>query len=357
MVAAASNAELAGSGLTYSSDEKPGWRRRKRGRGFSYLDAHGQLIGDPAVRERIARLVIPPAWSDVWICPSPRGHLQATGRDERGRKQYIYHPKFRESRDSAKYGGLTDFAAALPALRRRLARDLAAADQPPDFQAVTAAIVSLLDRTLIRIGNARYASENGSYGLTTLQDQHVNINGSELLFAFTGKSGKEHEVSLRNRRLARLVRHCQELPGQELFQYESGDGELRTVSSEDVNCYLRETVGPAHSAKDFRTWAGTVLVASRLHALGEAASTTAARRNVTAAVRHAAGRLGNTLAVCRKGYVHPLVLEDYLAGTFVEAFSDTLSAARESRPDGLRLFEAATLGFLTERQPRAPRAD
>lgn len=337
---------LRDAGLRYSSDDKPGWTRRRRGSGFSFHNARGALIRDPARRRRILELVIPPAWTDVWINPDGKGHIQATGRDERGRKQYIYHPLWRELRDTAKYGGLSDFARQLPALRRRLARQLVEAGDKPDHQTVTAAIVSLLDRTLIRIGNSRYASENDSYGLTTLQDQHVEIDGEELLFRFTGKSGREHEVTLRNRRLARIVRQCQELPGQELFQYENDAGELQTVSSEDVNAYMRESMGDGHSTKDFRTWAGTVLTAQKLLELGKASSAAAARRNVTASVRFAADRLGNTLAVCRKGYVHPKVIDSYLAGDFVDEFSAALDEAREQRPDGLRVAEAATLRFL-----------
>src|SRR5690606_22101113 len=330
-----------GNGLTYSSDDRPGWTRRRRGRGFSYHNTRGDLIEDKSARERIDALVIPPAWTEVWICPSPTGHIQATGRDARGRKQYIYHSRWRESRDTAKYDSLPSFAEALPRLRRRLARDLAAAPRTPDRQTVTAALVKLLDASLIRVGNKRYASDNGSYGLTTLQDEHVEISGDEMQFSFLGKSGKEHEITLRDRRLAKIVRRCQELPGQELFQYENEEGELQVVRSDDVNAYLRESVGEAHSAKDFRTWAGTVITARRLHGLGEAGSTTAAKRNLTAAVRSTAERLGNTLSVCRQCYVHPLVLGHYLSGEFVERFESALATARSDRPEGLRVAEAA----------------
>jgi DNA topoisomerase-1 len=338
-------------GLTYSSDDRPGWTRRRRGRGFSYLDTRGNLIRDPAARRRIESLVIPPAWTDVWICPRASGHIQVTGRDDRGRKQYIYHSLWREGRDTAKYASLPGFGASLPRLRRRLARDLAAGTGTLDRRTVTAALVSLLDLTLIRVGNSRYATDNGSYGLTTLQGEHVEVSGDDLRFAFVGKSGKEHEISLRNRRLAAIVRHCQELPGQDLFQFENEAGEPQVVRSDDVNAYLRESVGEQHSAKDFRTWAATVMTAQQLHGMGGAASTSAAKRNVTTAVRATAERLGNTLAVCRRSYVHPVVLGTYLAGDFVERFSSALESARGERTEGLRVGEAATLRFLTEEDP------
>lgn len=341
-------AELKSAGLTWISDSQSGWSRQRRGRGFSYLDTDGQVIRDPAVRDRLRSLVIPPAWQDVWISPRASGHLQATGRDERGRKQYIYHPAWRELRDTAKYAGLTEFASQLPQLRRRLNRDLAAAGSTPDRQTVTAAIVSLLDRTLIRVGNSRYAISNGSYGLTTLQDEHVQVDGDELQFTFRGKSGQAFDVSLRNRRLAKIVRHCQELPGQELFQFETDAGELQVVASDDVNAYLRDTMGENHSAKDFRTWAGTVMTAEKLFAADEAASDTAAKRNVTAAIRFTAGRLGNTLAVSRKCYVHPKIMDSYLAGEFTSSYGAALDAARKQQRSGLRLAEAATLQFITE---------
>lgn len=352
MITAESGAELLeGAGLTYSTDNRPGWTRRRRGRGFSYHDTRGNLIRDAAAHQRIEALVIPPAWTDVWICPRSSGHVQATGRDDRGRKQYLYHPLWREGRDTVKYAGLPTFASALPQLRRRLARDLAASSAGsglPDRRTVTAALVSLLDLTLIRVGNSRYASDNGSYGLTTLQGEHVEVSGDELQFNFVGKSGKEHEITLRNRRLAKIVRRCQELPGQDLFQFENEAGEPQVVRSDDVNAYLRESVGEEHSAKDFRTWAGTVLTAQRLHDIGDPTSENAAKRNVTAAVRGTAERLGNTLAVCRRCYVHPGVLDSYVAGEFVARFESALEAARTDRPDGLRLAEAATLGYLTE---------
>ncbi|NLA56156.1 MAG: DNA topoisomerase IB [Corynebacterium humireducens] len=341
-------ADLKSAGLTWISDSSPGWSRQRRGRGFSYLDTGGQVIRDPAVREHVQSLVIPPAWQDVWISPRASGHLQATGRDDRGRKQYIYHPAWRELRDTAKYASLSEFASQLPKLRRRLSRDLAAGSSTPDRQTVTAATVSLLDRTLIRVGNSRYATSNGSYGLTTLQDEHVQVEGDELQFRFRGKSGQEFDVSLRNRRLAKIVRHCQELPGQELFQFETATGVLQVMASDDVNTYLRDTMGENHSAKDFRTWAGTVMTAEKLFNAGEAATDTAAKRNVTAAIRFTAGRLGNTMAVSRKCYVHPKIVARYMAGDFIGEFGDALESARGKPGSGLRVAEAATLAFITE---------
>lgn len=340
--------EARSAGLHYSGDSGPGLGRRRRGRGFSYHDASGALITDGEERERLQSLAIPPAWTDVWINPDPRGHLQATGRDEAGRKQYIYHPRWLESRAESKYGSLSDFAQHLPALRRRLRRHLAESPDTPDHRTVTAAVVSLLDRSLIRIGNRRYAQQNDSYGLTTLRETHVEVTGSELQFRFRGKSGQEHDVSIRNRSLARVVKSCLELPGQELFRYENEVGELRTVSSGDVNAYLHDVLGEGHSAKDFRTWAGTVLTAERLAQLPpeDTAGKGRLKRELTAALRATAGRLGNTLAVCRSSYVHPAISDSWLEGTFRVSWADALEQARAGQPAELRLAEAATLNFL-----------
>lgn len=343
-----SSAEAAG--LIYSSDDAPGWTRRRQGRGFSYFDTAGERIRDAEARERIAQLVIPPAWTDVWINPLANGHLQATGHDERGRKQYLYHPRWREVRDHAKFESLTGFAQLLPRLRSRVQRDLALFSGTPDRRTVTAALVKLLDATLIRIGNSEYAQENESYGLTTLHDEHVNVQGALIEFTFRGKGGKEHEISLRNKRLARIVRNCQALPGQKLFQYEDEQGELHVISSHDVNSYLQEATERDYSAKDFRTWAGTVLTASKLHELEPATSATGLKRNVTAAIRSSAAHLGNTPAVCRKSYVHPAIISSYLNGTFNPAYQAALEAARRSKPDGLRLAEAATLKLLQDHE-------
>jgi DNA topoisomerase-1 len=343
-----SSAEAAG--LVYSSDGSPGWVRRRQGRGFSYFDTAGERIRDPEVRERLEQLAIPPAWTDVWINPLAHGHLQATGRDERGRKQYLYHPRWREVRDRAKFESLSGFAEQLPHLRSHVQRDLALFTGTPDRRTVTAALVQLLDATLIRIGNSEYARENASYGLTTLHDEHVNVQGELIEFSFRGKGGKEHEISLRNKRLARIVHNCQALPGQTLFQYEDQLGERHVISSHDVNSYLQEATERDYSAKDFRTWAGTVLAASKLHELEPATSAAGRKRNVSTAIRSSAAHLGNTPAVCRKSYVHPAVISSYLQGTFHQNFQTALETARQGKPVGLRLAEAATLKLLQEHE-------
>lgn len=343
-----SSAEAAG--LVYSSDNAPGWTRRRQGRGFSYVDTAGERIRDTEERKRIEGLVIPPAWTDVWINPLVHGHLQATGRDERGRKQYLYHARWREVRDHAKFDSLSGFAEQLPRLRSHVQRDLALFSGTPDRSTVTAALVQLLDATLIRIGNSEYARENDSYGLTTLHDEHVNVQGTLIEFSFRGKGGKMHEISLRNKRLARIVHHCQALPGQKLFQYEDEHGELHVISSHDVNSYLQEATERDYSAKDFRTWAGTVLTASKLHELESATSATGLKRNVTAAIRSSAAHLRNTPAVCRKSYVHPVIISSYLQGSFGPDYQTALDAARKRKPAGLHLAEAATLQLLRDHE-------
>jgi DNA topoisomerase I len=331
--------------LRYVSDGERGFSRRRRGRGFSYHDVAGERVVDPAERERIEALVIPPAWQDVWICRDARGHLQATGRDEAGRKQYLYHPRWREVRDRVKFAGLVSFGRVLPTIRRRLRRDLAC---PAGSQRrVTAAVVKLLDVTLVRIGNRSYA-RHGSFGLTTLRDEHVEAAADEIALSFAGKGGARVDLSLRDEELAAVVRECQELEGQELFRYVDEAGEPRSVGSGDVNDYLQRIAGDDVSAKDFRTWGATVLAARELYALGDAPSATARKRAVVASVRTAAAALGNTVAVCRRSYVHPRVLEAYLAGTFGDAYARTLAAARASRRRELRLHEAATLAFLAD---------
>lgn len=300
------------AGLRYVSDEAPGIRRRRCGRGFTYLDLGGERISDPEERRRLKELVIPPAWTEVWICPRPDGHLQATGHDEAGRKQYLYHPRWREMRDAAKFERLLPFGRALPGLRERVDRDLRRRGLPRER--VLAATVRLLDQTLLRVGNPEYARDNGSFGLTTLEDDHVEVSTRSIRFAFPGKGGKEMEVELRDRRLARLVARCQELPGQALFQYEDEEGEPRRVDSEDVNDYLEEATGEDFTAKDFRTWGASVLVALALREAGPAGSDSAAERQVLAAIDGAADALGNTRAVCRDSYVHPAVPEAYVEG-------------------------------------------
>jgi DNA topoisomerase I len=335
------------AGLRYSSDAQPGIRRRRAGRGFSYVDSDGATVRDKEVLARIKTLAIPPAWTDVWICSWPNGHIQATGRDARGRKQHRYHARWHEARDESKFDRMVSFAGALPAIRERTGADLARPGLPREK--VLAAVVRLLEMTLIRVGNDEYARLNNSFGLTTLRDRHARIQGSHVRFRFRGKSGHQHEVGLRDRRLATVVRRCQELPGQELFQYLDEDGAVKDIASEDVNDYLRDIAGADFSAKDFRTWAGTVLAYRALRALQPADTQTAARRNVVAAIRQTAGHLGNTPAVARKSYVHPAVLEAYMdgrvGGALVEAAEEQSEPPAEATPEE----EDAVVDLLRQR--------
>jgi DNA topoisomerase-1 len=335
------------AGLRYMSDEDGtrALRRRRAGRGFVYVDGQGHAIRDPDTLSRIKRLAIPPAWRHVWICPAPDGHLQASGRDARGRKQYRYHPRWRAVRDETKYTRMIAFAAALPAIRRKVADDLDRAGLPREK--VLATVVRLLETTLIRVGNEEYARANGSFGLTTLRARHVDVDGSTLTFEFRGKGGRRHRVGVSDRRLARIVRRCQELPGQELFQYVDDDGERRTISSGDVNDYLRTISGEDFTAKDFRTWAGTVLAARALAEIPAFTSATAARRNVARAVERVAESLGNTPAVCRKGYIHPDVIDRYLAGDLLAALAPARRCTGSSH--GLRPDETAVVALLQSR--------
>jgi DNA topoisomerase-1 len=297
--------------LIYLTDESAGLSRVRSRGGFRYLRA-GRPVKDRATLDRIVRLAIPPAWTQVWICPRPDGHIQATGRDARGRKQYRYHHRWREVRDRTKFGRMIDFARALPQVRQVVAADLRRGGFPREK--VLATVVRLLEATSIRVGNDEYARHNGHYGLTTLRDQHVAVRGPVLRFQFKGKSGRQHVVDLHDRSLARIVRGCQELPGQRLFQYHDESGRRHAVGSGDVNDYLRAATGQDFTAKDFRTWAGTTLVAARLAACAEPPSATAARREVLAAVDAAAERLGNTRTVCRSSYVHPAVVDAFMEG-------------------------------------------
>ena len=305
------------AGLGYVTDSQLGIRRRRAGRGFQYLELDGSLVTQRERLNRIRSLAIPPAWTDVWICSSARGHLQATGRDAKGRKQYRYHPRWREVRDETKYARMIDFGLALPRLRRRVERDLALPGLPQEK--VVATVIRLLDSSYIRIGNTEYARENESFGLTTLRQDHVRVSGERVRFKFRGKAGKEHRITVTDRRLAAIVRRCQELPGQELFCYLDEAGEPRRVESADVNSYLRAVTGADFTAKDFRTWAGTVLAANALARLGAYRTDAEARKNLVDAVRSVAERLGNTQAVCRKCYVHPAVIDGYLAGRVIDA--------------------------------------
>ncbi len=337
------------AGLRYVSDAQPGIRRKKAGKGFRYLDAEGKPVRNGDILRRIRSLVIPPAWTDVWICADSRGHLQATGRDARGRKQSRYHPRWRVVRDETKYERMLLFGTALRGIRAQLEQDLALPGLPREK--VVATIVRLMERTLIRVGNEEYARENKSYGLTTMRAKHVQVNGSTVVFRFRGKSGKLHTVGVEDRRLARIVRQCQDLPGYELFEYLDESGDTRKIDSADVNDYLRAVSGEDFTAKDFRTWAGTVLASMALRNFEESASETEAKKNVVEAIKTVAQRLGNTPAVCRKCYVHPAVLECYLAGKLErrirrkveEATDDVL---REAEEETLRKEESAVMEML-----------
>lgn len=329
------------AGLRYVTGRTPGIRRRRRGRGFSYLDPEGRTIRDRAELARFAALAIPPAWTEVWICPRADGHLQATGRDARGRKQYRYHPEWRQVRGRTKFTRMLAFGESLPRLRRRIERDLAHSGLPRER--VLAAVVRLLERSLIRVGNGEYARDNGSYGLTTLRRRHAEVDGGTVRFEFTAKSGRRCETEVDDPRLARVVRRCQELRGQELFTFLDEAGERRDVGSGDVNDYLREIAGEELTAKDFRTWAGTVRAAALLRRrLGEDLSEREAKSCVVATVREVAERLANTPATCRKFYVHPAVIDAFLDGSLREhAASPTPSG-----PRGLDAGERFTLELL-----------
>ncbi len=321
------------------------------GKGFVVLDAQGRRVRDLEMLRRVRHLAIPPAWTDVWICPSPDGHVQATGRDARGRKQYRYHPRWREVRDETKYARMLSFARALPALRARVDEHLARPGLPREK--VLATLVRLLETTFIRVGNEEYARQNKSYGLTTLRDDHVDIRGSTLRFNFRGKGGKRHEVGITDARVARIVRRCQELPGQELFQYVDDDGTVRTVDSDDVNAYLREVTGEDFTAKDFRTWAGTVLAALALQEVRTFRSATEAKKNVLRAIEAVARQLGNTPAICRKCYVHPGVIEAYMDGATLGALRPQTERRMRAALRGLRPEERGVLRLLRRRLRRA----
>ena len=335
------------AGLRYVSDDEPGLRRVTRGKGFAYLDAKGRAVRDDETRARVRRLAIPPAWTDVWISADPDGHLQATGRDARGRKQYRYHPDFTRARDETKYHRLLEFARALPEIRRRAALDKGRRGQP--YENVVATVVPLLDRTLIRLGNADYARRNGSFGLTTLRDRHVKVEGGALRFAFTGKSGKTWQLKVSDRRVARIVKSCQDLPGQHLFQYLDEHGERRAVGSADVNAWLRDVSGRDITAKDFRTWAGTVLAALALSEFEAVDRAVTAKANVREAIERVARRLGNTPTICRKCYVHPEILDGYLDGALALDIERRAAAELNGDLGHFRTEEVAVLAFLKRR--------
>jgi len=326
------------AGLVYVTDEDRGIRRERQGEAFAYVKPGGECVRDEALLERIRRLAIPPAWTEVWICPRANGHLQATGRDARGRKQYRYHPQFRELRETTKYEHMLEFARALPALRARLAEHMALRGLPREK--VLATVVHLLETTLIRVGNDDYARDNRSYGLTTLRNPHVKVEGSELRFQFKGKSGRSWRLQVKDRRIAKIVRACQDLPGQRLFQYQDGEV-LREVTSADVNAYLREITGSDLTAKDFRTWAGTVMAALALQEFEQVDTRATQKKNIKQAIERVAARLGNTPTICRKCYVHPEVLNAYVEGKLLLEFGDGADTSAGLKPE-----EAAVLALL-----------
>ena len=333
------------AGLQYVSDDRPGYARNAKNGEFEYFDTQGKRIRDEQRLLRIKRLAIPPAWTDVWICPSASGHIQATGRDARRRKQYRYHERWRELRDENKFGRLADFANELPKIRRRVARDMKLPGLPREK--VLATVVRLLERTFIRIGNEEYARANKSFGLTTMKDRHVKVKGPRLRFRFRGKSGRQHEVDLTDRRIAKIISKCQDLPGQDLFQYVSDQGEVRDITSQDVNDYLREITNENFTAKDFRTWAGTVLAAVALNVQDGFETKGQAKANVKTAICAVAELLGNTPAICRKCYVHPAIVEAYLSGRQVGELTEAIGTPENVN---LRAVEVAVLKFLRGRR-------
>jgi DNA topoisomerase I len=334
------------AGLRYVSDTSPGIGRKRAGKHFSYIGLDGKPIRNPKELERIKSLGIPPAWTNVWICPRPNGHIQATGRDAKGRKQYRYHPRWREVRDATKYDRIIAFGEALPRIRKQTSHDMSLSGLP--YEKVVATVVQLLDATLIRVGNEEYARENNTFGLTTLRSEHVDVSGSEIEFNFRGKRGKEHTIGVKDRRLAKIVKRCQELPGHELFQYYDDDKVLRTIESDDVNEYLQKITGQNFTAKDFRTWGGTVVATRMLEELGTFESETQAKKNVVQAIKAASTELGNTPAICRKCYVHPGIIDAYMNGSLLNFLKLHSEKELAASTDGLRPDEAVVLAFLRQ---------
>jgi DNA topoisomerase-1 len=335
------------AGLRYVSVDQSGIHRRRAGKGFRYRRTSGAAVSDPAVLARIRKLAIPPAWTDVWICPFGNGHIQATGRDARGRKQYRYHPLFRAYRDNDKFEHMAVFARSLPAIRARVRQHMALPGLPREK--VLASVVHLLETTLIRVGNDEYARQNKSFGLTTLKNRHAKVNGTEVRFQFMGKSGRKWSLGLKDRRVARIIRSCQELPGQQLLQYSNGSGDVHGVSSTDVNDYLHEISGEDITAKDFRTWAGTILAALALNEVQSFDSQVQAKRNLKTAIETVAARLGNTPAICRKCYIHPQIQNAYLGGALVLNIKSEVERELREDLDHLRPEEAAVLALLQTR--------
>jgi len=346
------------AGLRYVHDDRPGIRREAVKDGFRYLDARGEPVTDENTLARIKGLVIPPAWTEVWICPQANGHLQATGRDARGRKQYRYHPKWREARDEVKYERMLKFGQALPAIRAEVDRALKLPGLPREK--VLATIVYLLEATMMRVGNEEYARTNKSFGLTTLRNRHAKVDGSDVEFSFRGKSGVYHKVKVHDRRLARIVARSRDLPGQELFQYVDEDGQTHSIDSSDVNDYLRAISGEDYTAKDFRTWSGTVLAALALQEFEKFDSEAQAKKNIVRAIEAVAEKLGNTPSICRKCYVHPAVLDAYLDGAALEVLRERTEETLQEDLHVLQPEEAAVLAMLQQRlrheqeHPRAP---
>jgi DNA topoisomerase-1 len=338
------------AGLLYVSDEEPGIRRKKSGKGFTYVKPDGSKVEDKATLDRIRSLAIPPAYTDVWICSKANGHIQATGRDAKNRKQYRYHPAFREVRESTKYEHMLEFAKGLPAIRKTIDEHMSLRGLPREK--VLATVVHLLENTLIRVGNSDYVKQNKSYGLTTLRDPHVTVEGAELRFQFKGKSGKTWKLQVKDRRIARIVKACQDLPGQDLFQYLDENGEQQSISSADVNAYLKEITGRDITAKDFRTWAGTVLAALALKEFEEFDSEAKAKKNIRAAIEKVSSRLGNTPSICRKCYVHPEVFSSYMDGELLLEIKEEIETELREDLPSLKPEEAAVLTLLQERLSR-----
>ena len=339
------------AGLRYTPDSKPGIQRRPWRKAFRYIAVDGSPLRDVEALGRIKSLAIPPAWKDVWICPNANGHLQATGRDAKGRKQNRYHPRWREVRDETKYERMLLFGKALPTIRERVEDDLAAVGLPR--RKVLATIVRLMETTFMRVGNEEYARENRSYGLTTMRGKHVHVEGSTITFKFAGKSGVKHNINVSDRKLANIIRKCQDIPGYELFQYLDSDGEHHSIDSSDVNEYLREISGQDFTAKDFRTWAGTILACIMLREFQQFETDREAKKNVVRAIEAVAARLGNTPSVCRKCYVHPAVFECYMSGAMLKVAKQRVDQALEDEQeevrDELRKEEAAVMQLLQKR--------
>ena len=336
--------------LRYVTGQRPGIRRLKSGSGFRYIGTNGQVIRRKEILARIRALAIPPAWTDVWICPDPRGHLQATGRDAKKRKQYRYHPDWRATRDETKFDRMQAFARALPTLRRRTRADLARPGLPREK--VLATLVQLLERSLIRVGNEEYARQNDSFGLTTMRARHVRVTGGTVRFQFRGKSGKHHTIDVNDWRLAHVVKQCRDLPGHELFQYVDADGKRQRVGSGDLNAYVRDVTGEEFTSKDFRTWWGTVLAVTALRELQPGRNKTHCEENVLLAIEAVAGLLGNTRAVCRKSYVHPGVIDCYVDGSLAKILERRAKGAKPAA--GLRPDELALLTLLKHLQHKEP---